>query len=153
MALSELILRDGKELVDSLDRTPISQRPSYIASVRADEVLLDVGGEQGSVPLPADEFYVSIAPYVNRTHECTYHSLTTCVGELSGEPVHVVVTDDAGNTVVDEELETYDNGFFGLWLPRGMSGTVEITHESGAVDAPISTGEEDPTCVTDLRLS
>lgn len=151
--MSQLAVTDSRDLVDALDRAPLDNRPQFIASVRAEEVLLDVAGEQGSLPLPDDEFYVSIAPYLESTHECTYHSLTTCVGEMQQEPMHVTVTDDSGQTVLEEDLETFDNGFFGLWLPRDMQGSITITHESGSVEAPISTGPDDPTCVTDLRLT
>lgn len=72
-----------------------------------------------------DEFYVSIAPYVGQTHECFFHSLTTCLGELRNEEVHVTVTTaDDGAAIVDETVRTHDNGFAGLWLPRGIDATL-----------------------------
>src|SRR5699024_6670961 len=151
--LADVIGTDGKMFVDELDRLPLSERPEFIASVRGDEVLVNVDGQEGSIDLPDDEFYVSIAPYAEQTHECFYHSLTTCVGELRSAAVHVVVTTDDGEVVVDEETETFANGFLGLWLPRDISGTIEVTHAEGTVSAPIATGADDPTCVTTLQLT
>jgi len=151
-ALADVMGVDGKTLVDELDRLPLPERPGFMASVRSEEVLVNVGGQEGSIDLPDDEFYVSIAPYAEQTHDCFYHSLTTCVGELQNEPVHVVVTTDDGEVVVDEETETYANGFLGMWLPRDISGTIEVTHAEGTVSAPIATGADDPTCVTTLQL-
>lgn len=152
-ALADVMSVDGKTLVDELDRLPLPERPGFMASVRSNEVLVNVDGQEGSVDLPADEFYVSIAPYAEQTHDCFYHSLTTCVGELRSEAVHVVVTTDDGEIVVDEETETFANGFLGLWLPRDISGTIEVTHAEGTVSAPIATGADDPTCVTTLQLT
>lgn len=31
-----------------------------------------------------DEFYVSVTPYLEQTHDCFFHSRTTCLGELRG---------------------------------------------------------------------
>lgn len=60
--------------------------------------------------------------------------------------------DGEGQEIINEDLSTFDNGFIGLWLPRGIAGTIEITHDDGFVTAPISTGYGDPTCITTLRL-
>ncbi|GMA34464.1 CueP family metal-binding protein [Demequina litorisediminis] len=69
--------------------------------------------------MPDDAFYVSLAPYVDTTHECYFHSLTTCTGEMQGEDIDVTVTDvETGEVLVDEAMTTFDNGFVGLWLPR-----------------------------------
>jgi hypothetical protein len=38
-------------------------------------------------------------------------------------------------------------------LPKGASGTVEVTTEGGAGSQPFSTGADDPTCMTTLRLA
>ncbi|MFN3867134.1 MAG: CueP family metal-binding protein, partial [Demequina sp.] len=111
---------DARTVVDTLDATALSDRTdAFMASVRPDELLLtDAAGTETSLPMPDDAFYVSFAPYIDATHECYFHSLTTCVGEMRGEQIDVVVTDAAtGEVLVDETMTTFDNGFVGIWLP------------------------------------
>jgi len=135
---------DGKEIVDRLDRTPVdSRRADLVASVRPGQLLLSRAGsdEQTVVDLPDDEFYLSVAPYRHRTHECHFHSLTTCRGELAGERIHVTITDrDTGD------------GFAGFWLPRDITATVHVRHGEYSATGEISTGPDDPTCLTTLHL-
>lgn len=143
---------DGREIVEQLD-TSADERPlAFMASVREDEVLLGDGTQEVAVPLPEDELYVSIAPYVDQTHECYYHSLTTCQGELAEQPVSVTITADDGTVLVDEDATTYANGFIGFWLPRDVEGTVEVTYADKTGSVPFSTGEGDPTCLTTLQV-
>ena len=135
---------------------PVEERPTdLIASVEPDAVVVtDEQGQEESVPLPEDEFYVSVAPYIDQTHDCFYHSLTTCLGELDNQEVDVTVTEEGtGEVLVDETLETYDNGFFGLWLPRDIDAEMTIEHEGLSSTTSLSTGEGDPTCLTTSRLS
>lgn len=146
----------GRELVEELDAAPVEERPTdLIASVEPDAVVVtDEQGQEESVPLPEDEFYVSVAPYIDQTHDCFYHSLTTCLGELQNQDVEVTVTEEGtGEVLVDETLETYDNGFFGLWLPRGIDAEMTIEHEGLSSTTSLSTGEDDPTCLTTSQLS
>ena len=78
--------RDGRELVDHLETLGGDDRPSKLmASVRTDHLLLTTDAGEASLPLPADLFYVSVAPFAETTHECFYHSLTTCQGEGENE--------------------------------------------------------------------
>ena len=83
--------------------------------------------------LPEDQFYVSIAPYVDQTHECYYHNLASCQGELVGEDLDVTITSDDGEVLVDETVTTYDNGFVGFWLPRDIEGTIEVEFDGSRV--------------------
>lgn len=153
---NELTGLSGQEMVNRLDALPLAQRPvDLMASVRANELVVSGPGiENESFALPADEFYISIAPFVNQTHDCFFHSLTTCVGELQNQEVHVLIVDSADGTVlVDEDTTTFDNGFVGYWLPKDIAAMATITHGDGAATAAIATGPEDPTCVTTIRLS
>ncbi|WP_121251420.1 CueP family metal-binding protein [Nocardioides ferulae] len=145
----------GDEVVDRLDRMPVSERPGdLMASVRDDQLLLNEGGDdEATVDLPDDKFYLSVAPYVDQTHDCYFHSLTTCKGELGGEEVTVTITDDAGEVLVEETTEVFDNGFVGFWLPDDVTGTVEVTYEGRTGEVPFATGDEDPTCLTTLQLA
>jgi hypothetical protein len=157
LAPYDLAGQDGRAVVDQLDRLPTAQRPGDLrASVRPGRLLLsDAGtGAQAELALPADLFYLSIAPYVDSTHECYFHSLTTCRGELGGQPLTVRITDRAtGAVLVDETVTAFDNGFAGFWLPAGIEATLRVTHAAGTAEQEIRTGPEDPTCVTTLRLS
>ena len=145
---------DGQEIVDRLDRVAVADRAEFVASVRPGELLVGTSQEDATaVPLPEDEFYLSIAPYVDTMHECFYHSLTTCHGEIHGEQVTVTVVDDAGEVLIDEQRTTFDNGFVGLWLPRDISGTLTVEYDGLSVSTPIATGDDDPTCLTALKLA
>ena len=120
------------------------------------EVLItDATEQETSVPIPEGDFYLSFSPYVNSSHECYFHSLTTCVGELQNAEVSVKITDDAtGEVLVDDSLTTFDNGFVGLWLPRGIDATVTVEHDGKTASSPITTkGDDAATCVTTLHLA
>lgn len=145
---------DAVAVVEQLEQLGGSQRPRELkASVRPGELQLSDGDAKTSLPIPADRFYLSVAPYAKDTHECYFHSLTTCQGEMSERPVHLRILDATGDVLVDQETTTNANGFVGTWLPRGSSGTVEITTPQGSGTQPFATGAEDPTCMTTLRLA
>jgi hypothetical protein len=145
---------DVVAVVDQLEKLGSSERPRGLkASVRPTELQLSDDHGAASLPIPGDRFYLSVAPYVTSTHDCYFHSLTTCQGELSGRPLHLRIVDAKGAVIVDEETSTSANGFVGTWLPRGSSGTVEVTASEGRGSYAFSTGEADPTCVTSLKLT
>ncbi|WP_028494893.1 MULTISPECIES: CueP family metal-binding protein [Microbacterium] len=142
------------EVVDTLEALPVDERPSDVTvSVRPDRLVITADGAETERPLPEDLFYLSLAPYVDQTHDCFFHSLTTCLGELGGAALDVTVTDSSGVTLVDETVTAADNGFVGLWLPRGIDATLEVAYDGARATTPISTGAEDPTCLTGLHLS
>ncbi|MFD1813138.1 CueP family metal-binding protein [Rhodococcus gannanensis] len=146
---------DGRALIERLDTMPVADRPDgLIASVRPDAVLVsDDEGPETAVPLPVDEFYLSIAPYVGTTHECYFHSLTTCLGELRDEPVRVLATNRAdGAVLADSTTRTYDNGFVGLWLPRDIEADVVVEYAGRTGRTTVGTGPDDPTCITTVDL-
>lgn len=145
--------KDVRTLITELDQLPKAERPvNLIASIRPTELLLadDLGREE-LVPMPEDEFYVSFAPYVNQTHPCHFHSLTTCTGELGNTEIALTVTNDtSGETVWDETVTTYDNGFYGIWLPKDIDATLTVEYDGKVATTQISTaGDEDATCVTE----
>ncbi|MGN6575352.1 MAG: CueP family metal-binding protein [Nocardioides sp.] len=146
---------DTVEVIDHLDRLGGADRPGdLMASVRPGELQLSAGSEKASLAIPADRFYLSIAPYVDHTHDCFYHSLTTCTGELAGKEVDVRIVDSStGSVLVDETRTTFANGFTGFWLPRDISGTVEVRYDGLVARSEISTGKDAPTCLTTLHLA
>lgn len=158
-AQSQLLAEQGlagmgvREIIDYLDRLPVAQRPNdLIASVQHGQLVLNNQSEEIRLDLPENLSYISVAPYATRTHECFYHSLTTCLGELGTEPVEVLIIDETGEVLVDEVAETFDNGFIGYWLPEDTAGTIEITHGGAVGSTAFSTAEDGATCVTDLRV-
>lgn len=148
---------NAREIIERLDTMPVTDRPDELmASVQPGQLALtDERHSTGAtLPMPDNEFYVSVAPYAEQTHECYFHSLTTCLGELQNTDIEVTVIDTATNkTVLDETLTTYGNGFVGLWLPRGIDATLEITADGRTATQAISTRQDDPTCLTALQLT
>lgn len=145
--------RTGQEIVEQLDASPDARPLAFAASVREDEVLISDGKTEVAVDLPADQQYVSIAPYVDQTHECYYHSLATCQGELTEAEVAVTITGADGEVLVDEVTQTYANGFVGFWVPRDVSGTIEVTYGDLTGSVPFTTFEGSATCITTLQVS
>jgi hypothetical protein len=145
---------DTREVIDHLDRLGGDERPTdLMASIRTDEVVLSDGTRETTLAMPADELYVSMAPYVDQTHDCFFHSLTTCQGELVDADVDILVRDDQGEVVLEETTTTYANGFVGVWLPRDLTGTVVLTVDGRSVEAPLSTTADSATCLTGLQLA
>lgn len=147
---------DARELIERLDTTALADRPAdLMASIRPNEVVVATAEGEAAVPMPTDEFYLSIAPYVSQTHECYFHSLTTCVGELQNASIDVTITDaDTGEVLVDGAETTYDNGFVGFWVPSGINAEVTIEHEGrSATEVLPTTSTDDRTCVTTLQLT
>lgn len=143
------------EMIDHLDRLGVQERSTdYMASIRPDEVVFTDGQQELAVEMPQDLFYLSIAPYVSQTHDCFYHSLTTCQGELVGQDLEVRIVDDAtGEVLVDEQVTTFENGFAGFWLPRDVEGSIEVEYDGLTSDVDFSTSDEGATCLTTLQLT
>lgn len=59
----------------------------------------------------------------------------------------------SGKTILDQTLTTYDNGFVGIWLPRGIDATLTVSDEGRTAKQDISTRPDDPTCLTGLQLT
>jgi hypothetical protein len=153
--LDALASLGAQQLVAQLEATPTAERRTDLtASVRPDGVLLSSAEGEVTVPAPDGLHYLSVAPYVTGTHDCFFHSLTTCTGELGGQEVGVrIVDDESGEVYVDETLTLQDNGFTGFWLPSDVTATVTVTSADGTGTATVSTGPDDLTCLTSLRLA
>ena len=148
---------DVRELVETLDAIPLDERTETLTtSITAEAVTLtDQHEHTAEVRLPSNEIYVSVAPYRSQTHDCYYHSPTGCLGELRNADVAVTVTDaTTGETIVDEEMRTLDNGFVGIWLPRGIETSISITHDGQTATSKLSSVDDDAqTCLTTMRLA
>ena len=143
-----------EEIVQKLDSS-ISDASGLRASITSDYLILSDASDEVRVALPKDKFYLSFAPYIDQSHDCYFHSLTTCTAELGNKKFDVTVTDAAtGETIVDETLTSFDNGFIGLWLPKGIEAELSVQYEGKSASAGISTiSDDDATCLTTLQLS
>ncbi|HLR43300.1 MAG TPA: CueP family metal-binding protein [Pseudogracilibacillus sp.] len=142
---------DIKELVHTYSVEDIEDET---ASITSKELIVTSEDETETVyPLPEDEFFVSIAPFINETHPCKDHSLTGCQGELVQESFDVTIEDETGNIVLEDTIQTEKNGFFDLWLPRDQTYNIKMEHDGKNVDAAFSTFEEDGTCITTMQLT
>ncbi|ALJ20886.1 hypothetical protein D3248_04480 [Leucobacter zeae] len=147
---------DAAQVIERLDTMPVADRPTdLIASVQPDAlVLTDDQKRETRLPMPEDEVYISVAPYREQTHDCYFHSLTTCLGELANTEVQVTLTGEDGDVFLDEVRQTYDNGFVGIWVPRDIKATLSVEHEGQVGTTTISTmNEDDPTCITAVQLT
>ena len=144
--------KSGAEVVEALDRLDAQRPLPLAASVRYDEVLLSDGSTEAALPLEGDQFYLSIAPYETTTHECYFHNLGSCQGELADVEVRVRITTDSGEVLVDEDATTYANGFIGFWIPKDVAGTVVVTKDGKRAESRFSSDAEGPTCLTTLQL-
>lgn len=123
------------------------------ASITSSELIVtDENEEVVTYDLPEEEFFVSIAPFINETHPCDIHSLTGCQGELVQEDFNVHIEDSEGNVILDETKQTEANGFIDLWLPRNDTFNVIITQDDREITSEISTFDGDKTCVTTMQL-
>jgi len=115
-------------------------------------IVMDADANETVYALPEDEFFISIAPYINETHPCKDHSLTGCQGELVGKEIDVLIENENGEVLVDETMTTMQNGFIDLWLPRDEAYVIELSHDGKKVSGDLTTFDEDGTCVTTLQL-
>lgn len=139
-----------EEIVESLeDKTNKTEIEAGILGER-----LELSDSVGSytMEIPKDKFYLSVAPYINQTHPCANHSLTGCQGELINKKIRVEIVDKKGNVIVNKEVETYKNGFFGLWLPKNIEGTIKVYYGEKSASTLITTYNDSETCLTTLKL-
>lgn len=118
------------------------------------EILANFPKENKEVAIPLkDEFFISIAPWINYTHECTNHVPTGCQGELSQKEVAMKIVDTAtGEILKDETIITQKDGFIDLWLPRNKSFTVSFNHNGKIATEVLTTMPNSRTCITTMKL-
>lgn len=142
-----------EQIIETLDRDPRPRPLPLVASVRSDHVILSDGTDQETLKLTTDKFYLSVAPYAARTHECHFHNLGTCQGELASKPVKITITDSDGKVLVDEQTSTYANGFVAFWIPRDITGTVRVETDGKSGETQFDSKSDGATCVTTLQVS
>jgi hypothetical protein len=138
---------DIKQLIYNLEEGIYEKK--YSASINSENVYIKSEKKSYTYTLPDDLFYISFAPYMTYTHECFTHSLTGCQGELSNKDMYVKVYDSNDNIIIDEMMNTGDDGFIGLFLEKDMDYRVDVEYDgygSSFVTDPLQ------TCYTEVKL-
>ena len=146
----------GKSVEDVIAALESStdKRPLALTAVVKQTVLeLSDGTASGAMVLPADRFYLAVAPAKAGNKACTQHNLSVDQGELRNFAVHVVINDANNSPLVDADATTNANGFVGFWLPRDRKGLITMTAGSLSGQTSYATGPGSPTCRTGLTLS
>ena len=141
---------DIKSVVAEYSANKVTDEKVSITSTQL--IVTDVNNNEITYALPEDEFFVSIAPYINETHPCKDHSLTGCQGELVQKEIDVFIENEKGEVIIDETLTTLENGFIDFWLPRNEAFVVKMSYDGKSVTGDLTTFEEDGTCVTTLQM-
>ena len=124
------------------------------AGILERELIIQTTEGEMSYPVDEDLFYLSFAPYIERTHPCHNHNLVTCRSELANETMSVTITKDDGTVYLDETVTMFDNGFYGLWLSSNANYTIEVDYEGKTVTTSFETFSDSGTCLTEpLQLS
>ena len=64
----------------------------------------------------------------------------------------VVIKDNNGKTMFDDDVKTLFSGFFELWLPRNNKYKVIVKYKNKKSDGNISTFDNSKTFITTFRL-
>ncbi len=139
-----------KQLVHGYSVGSIEAQSASITSTQL--IVTNTDASEEIYDLLEDDFFVSIAPYVETTHPCSNHSLTGCRGEMVEEEFTVLIEDTQGDVVFDQTIKSQSNGFIDFWLPRDRTYRVTIEQEGKSQVSEVSTFENDNTCITTMQL-
>lgn len=142
-----------KELVEKLENPEANDLLDLGASIFSDRIEFTDENNKQTYKIEGDEFYISIAPYINNTHGWGIHSLTGCKGELQNTTLQWKFVTTDGDILFEGEQDTYENGFAGFWLPKDVDGKVYVTYGDYEGVNDISTYKDSDTCITTLKLS
>jgi hypothetical protein len=102
--------------------------------------------------LPDTAMYIAVAPYINTTHECSDHYMSSCSGELTEKTMKLTASDSNGIIYIDGNITTLKHGFFEIWLPRNKNVKLAISYNSLSGVEIISTNNNSRTCITTIQL-
>lgn len=142
-----------KSVIQTLEAVA-NEEEGFKAGITGSHLLLSDQDESYEIELPAGEFYLSIAPYINQTHPCSNHNLVTCRGEMKSETFHVIITDLGTNEVViDTNYQSTPQGFFGVWLKQNKNYEITINYNGMSATTQVVTSPESNTCLTTMQLA
>ncbi|PSW18808.1 hypothetical protein C9I98_15170 [Photobacterium sanctipauli] len=100
-----------------------------------------------------DQFLLSIAPFENMTHGCTFHVPTGCQGEMVEKSMMVEITDSQTNEVVQAGMvRTQKDGFIDFWVPKNGSYKVSFNYQGKTATEVLTTDSQSRTCITTMQL-
>jgi hypothetical protein len=109
-------------------------------------------GETISILLPDDVMMVSIAPYINKTHTCATHYISSCDAELKNTKIKVTAVAAGGKILINKIMKTAPTGFLDLWLPRNQIIDITVSAKGKSATGRIFTNRDSKTCETTLKL-
>lgn len=109
-------------------------------------------GQTISIPLPDDSMIVSIAPYINKTHTCATHYMSSCDAELKNTNIKVVAVTAGGQILINKTMKTAPTGFLDLWLPRNQVIDITVSAKGKSATGELFTYRNSKTCETTLKL-
>ena len=104
------------------------------------------------IPLPDDVTMVSIAPYIDKTHMCATHYISSCDAELKSTNIKVIAVTAGGKTLINKTMKTAPTGFLDLWLPRNQVIDIKVSAKGKSATGKIFTNRDSKTCETTLKL-
>lgn len=147
-------IEETTDIKDLVHEYSVGEFTNQSASITSQHLIVtDEDGSESIYDLPEDEFFVSIAPFIQETHPCTNHSLTGCQGEMVEQDFDIYIEDTEGNIIVDEQMKSLENGFIDLWVPSDQTYHIIIEHDGKRVESEFSTFENDGTCLTTMQLT
>ncbi|GAE94993.1 hypothetical protein JCM21714_4196 [Gracilibacillus boraciitolerans JCM 21714] len=141
-----------QELKDLVHDYSTDKKTAEAASISSSNLVITEEGKEVTYDLSKNDFFVSIAPYEMATHPCENHSLTGCQGEMRNQEFDLYIEDTDGNVIVDKTINSFDNGFIDLWLPRNKTYKTKIEYNGKVAESDISTFDKDGTCITTMQL-
>src|SRR5665647_664789 len=108
-------------------------------------------GQVISIPLPDDTMMVSIAPYIDKTHTCATHYVSSCDAELKSTNIKVIAVTTGGKTLINKTMKTAATGFLDLWLPRNQAINITVSAKGKSATGKIFTHRDSKTCETTLK--
>jgi len=142
-----------KDMVNKLDSIT-NEKDGLNASITGTTLILYDNDKEYDFKLPADEFYLSFAPYINEVHPCQTHNLVSCRGELFNKEFNVSIVKKDGTVITNQKVKSMNSGFIGIWLPRDIEATLTVSYNGLSVTQTITTYPKSDTCITTpLKLS
>lgn len=145
-----LNINDQESLINDLENKNYNQEIS--ASISDKQIFIYHKNEEYEIMLKDDLFYVSLAPYINQTHGCYTHSLTGCQGELIDKDFLVKIFDEEDNLLEEKTINSGSDGFFGLFLEKGITYKIIVEYEGLNTSYDII-ANTDQTCFTGGQLT
>lgn len=145
-----LNIEDQVSIINDLENKNFNQE--FSASITDEMIIIYHKNKSYEINLEEDLFYVSLAPYINQTHGCYTHSLTGCQGELVDKDFLVKIYDEEDNLLEVKTINTGSDGFFGLFLEKGITYKIIVEYEDLSTSYDID-AYTDQTCFTGGQLT